>query len=143
MRQREIQVIIGAVLGLVGLALVWVWRVELVVFLKGALAVGLTGAGTWAVGQAAGVQWREILHRLWAQGTQQWQSLTAGQPQRSCPHCGSAVTASVKFCFQCGLELPPPKVCPRCHRVNLAEAAFCGDCGAALSCVLSRNEPTN
>lgn len=143
MQQRIWQGIIGAVTGLVGLVLIVVWWGEFAVLLKGALAIGLTGAGTWMIGQAAGVRWREIFNRLQMQGTQQWQSLTAGQPLRSCPHCGSAVAEGVKFCFQCGKELPPPKVCPQCQRVNLAEAAFCGECGVALSRVPSTNESTN
>jgi uncharacterized membrane protein YvbJ len=78
---------------------------------------------------------------------------------KSCPHCGSAITANATFCSQCGLRvtqrqdaaeavpkpqeipqsgnetittaetMPETKFCKHCGKTRTATAVFCKWCG--------------
>ncbi len=49
----------------------------------------------------------------------------------TCPSCGAKVSASAKFCPDCGKPLG--NVCPRCGKPVKAGAKFCPDCGQPLT----------
>ena len=56
----------------------------------------------------------------------------AGQQENTlvCPKCGARVSASAKFCPDCGQ--PMGNVCPKCGKPVKAGAKFCPECGAKL-----------
>ena len=45
-----------------------------------------------------------------------------------CPHCGSVIAPSDKFCGSCGQRL----CCPHCGSANSQSDKFCGSCGQRL-----------
>lgn len=45
-----------------------------------------------------------------------------------CPHCGAGISASMKFCGNCGKPLGSVK-CPACGYANEVGMKFCGNCG--------------
>ena len=47
-----------------------------------------------------------------------------------CPNCHVTVSASAKFCDQCGYA--QLRACPACGHVNAANAKFCPECGVYL-----------
>ncbi len=49
----------------------------------------------------------------------------------TCPSCGSATTAEMKFCGNCGTRLSPG--CPSCGAENPPGMKFCGQCGTPLA----------
>jgi hypothetical protein len=50
--------------------------------------------------------------------------------QATCPACGAAISASGKFCPECGKPLAAEKTCTECGATMPAPAKFCPDCGA-------------
>ena len=48
-----------------------------------------------------------------------------------CQRCGATITATSRFCDQCGS--PQTSACPTCGEPNRPEARFCGGCGATLA----------
>lgn len=65
---------------------------------------------------------------------------------KSCPNCGTAVSAEARFCINCRHELSQPpaslddsrqptvreRFCPKCKATVSAAATFCGTCGSSL-----------
>lgn len=50
--------------------------------------------------------------------------------QASCPKCGAALSARVKFCPECGANLQPAKThCTECGSKLTPGAKFCPECG--------------
>jgi hypothetical protein len=58
-------------------------------------------------------------------------SLGLGGAGQTCPQCGSSVTATAKFCDECGSALS--RTCPSCGNANAADARFCTECGRAVT----------
>lgn len=93
------------------------------------------GAGTFA-GLGAGIGVGGVIGGQMAAGMGQ------GGAQRSCPSCGTLVSANVKFCPNCGASMPSPqgppapagssKFCPNCGSPITAGAKFCNNCGTKL-----------
>lgn len=48
---------------------------------------------------------------------------------RKCPACGSSIESGIKFCTDCGAEIPQEKECPRCKALVSMEKKFCEACG--------------
>jgi len=48
----------------------------------------------------------------------------------TCPKCGKAMPANVKFCPECGARVQDDKYCSECGAKLLPGAKFCGECGA-------------
>lgn len=69
-----------------------------------------------------------------------------GALSKSCPNCGTTVSAGSRFCINCRHDLSQPpaspntsgpptvleQICPKCKAAVGAAATFCGRCGAAL-----------
>ncbi len=49
-----------------------------------------------------------------------------------CPDCGEELSASAKFCYNCGRRIGTVKVCPDCNTENSASAKFCQNCGKKI-----------
>ncbi len=49
-----------------------------------------------------------------------------------CPDCGTELSASAKFCNNCGRKIGGAKICPECKTENNANAKFCQNCGARI-----------
>ncbi len=64
-------------------------------------------------------------------GTQNAQN-TANAATTTCPKCGKPVSASAKFCPDCGTQMPTQKFCPNCGAKLAATAKFCSNCGAKV-----------
>lgn len=48
---------------------------------------------------------------------------------KKCPKCQKDVSATAKFCPECGAEFPLNSFCPKCGTALKAGAKFCPDCG--------------
>ena len=93
------------------------------------------GAGVFA-GLGAGIGAGAAIGGQMAQGMGQ------GMQTRSCPNCGSLISATAKFCPSCGATMPGPqgppspagsnKFCPNCGSPVAAGAKFCNNCGTKL-----------
>lgn len=46
-----------------------------------------------------------------------------------CPNCGLEVEIGMKFCGECGTQIPQTKECPACHEQLPLSMKFCGNCG--------------
>ncbi|MBN2083283.1 zinc ribbon domain-containing protein [bacterium] len=58
----------------------------------------------------------------------------AAQAPAFCQRCGSRLSATLKFCTQCGAAAKPPAAqpCPRCGTPVDPGTAYCGACGMHL-----------
>lgn len=56
----------------------------------------------------------------------------AATPERHCTSCGAKMTATAKFCPECGLRQEVSNLCPECHATVKTGAKFCPDCGYKL-----------
>ena len=52
---------------------------------------------------------------------------------KKCPVCGADISATAKFCPECGEKIPAAKFCPECGAKVGADAKFCPECGKKLS----------
>jgi membrane protease subunit (stomatin/prohibitin family) len=92
------------------------------------------GAGVFA-GLGAGIGAGSAIGGQMAQGMAQG-------PTKSCSNCGSIISATAKFCPNCGFNFPAPqgpptpaggsKFCPNCGSPVAAGAKFCANCGKSL-----------
>lgn len=48
---------------------------------------------------------------------------------KTCPSCGAAVSATAKFCVECGAKIPTKKFCSNCGAELNGSAKFCPECG--------------
>jgi predicted amidophosphoribosyltransferase len=48
----------------------------------------------------------------------------------TCPACGTALAANVKFCPDCGAKIQQIAHCTECGAKLTPGAKFCGECGA-------------
>lgn len=55
------------------------------------------------------------------------------QGKKTCPKCGAEITASAKFCPECGEKLNVKKFCPECGAEVAGDAKFCPECGQKLN----------
>lgn len=124
-RGKEAELVLGAVLGLVGLVLFWYWWEPVKLFVLGALPLALTGVGGWLLMRAFGLSWQSV--RAGLAQARQTQAVVA------CTACGAQAALGTRFCPQCGQPLPAPVVCSACQQANLPGARFCGYCGTALN----------
>ena len=54
------------------------------------------------------------------------------QPQKAtkvCPTCKATVSATAKFCEECGSKIPQKKFCAQCGKELSPDAKFCPECG--------------
>ncbi len=91
--------------------------------------LGSVGAALWMVlaGYRSSAWWIEELEGVRRPGT----SIPSGVLS-TCPQCGAAVRAGMKFCSQCGQGLAA--AAPRCRQCGHSLAPgekFCGACGQA------------
>ena len=49
-----------------------------------------------------------------------------------CPKCGKMLEDGIRFCDNCGAQMPETVVCPNCGERTAAGFAFCQKCGAPL-----------
>lgn len=55
---------------------------------------------------------------------------------RTCPNCEHTVSATAKFCDNCGTLLEEKKIfCYKCNAENSSNAKFCCECGTSLTAV--------
>ncbi|MBR2871793.1 MAG: SPFH domain-containing protein [Clostridia bacterium] len=52
---------------------------------------------------------------------------------RKCSSCGAEVSATAKFCPECGQKLSAKKFCPECGKEVGASSKFCPECGQKLN----------
>ena len=50
-----------------------------------------------------------------------------------CPKCGKMLEDGIRFCDNCGAQIPETVVCPNCGERTTAGFAFCQKCGTPLS----------
>ncbi len=50
----------------------------------------------------------------------------------TCPTCGAAQQADMRFCDRCGTKKPEPPRCPNCGKLYQPGEAFCAECGTKL-----------
>ena len=50
-----------------------------------------------------------------------------------CIKCGTEISKSDKFCFNCGTKQSEANVCPKCKKTNDVNAKFCISCGNKLN----------
>ena len=53
----------------------------------------------------------------------------ASTGNKTCPSCGASVTATAKFCAECGAKMPTKKFCSNCGAELSSSAKFCPECG--------------
>lgn len=56
-----------------------------------------------------------------------------------CSNCGAEINAGMKFCGECGAQIPQTRECPSCHQQLALSIKFCGNCGYNL-CNSSQSE---
>ncbi|MBO4422547.1 MAG: zinc ribbon domain-containing protein [Clostridia bacterium] len=49
-----------------------------------------------------------------------------------CENCGAQMPLTAKFCGKCGSRFDPSAFCPGCGAKRLPGAKFCTECGAVL-----------
>ena len=64
-----------------------------------------------------------------AQPTQPQAKPTAQTNTKHCIHCGAQISASAKFCPECGKPTAEENVCPQCGAKLPAKGKFCPECG--------------
>jgi membrane protease subunit (stomatin/prohibitin family) len=97
-------------------------------------------SGTAGVGAGLGVGIGAGAGMGYAFGGQMAQGMAGGMQQtRSCPNCGSIISATSTFCPNCGASLQAaaaPKTqtvtCPKCGSQVQAGQKFCPNCGTAM-----------
>ena len=53
--------------------------------------------------------------------------------KKKCPKCGAEISATAKFCPECGEKIPAKKFCSECGAEVSATAKFCPECGNKIS----------
>lgn len=57
----------------------------------------------------------------------------SGAAKKKCMKCGAEITATAKFCPECGEKIPAKKFCSECGAEVSATAKFCPECGNKIS----------
>lgn len=60
-------------------------------------------------------------------------SQTQAGGKKKCPKCGAEISATAKFCPECGEKLPVKRFCSECGAEVSATAKFCPECGNKIS----------
>lgn len=90
------------------------------------------GAG---VGIGAGVGMGSIMADAFKTSSEKPVEKTEAKPEVktvACPVCGKAVSATAKFCSECGAKMDVKKFCTECGAEVKADAKFCSNCGNKL-----------
>lgn len=61
-----------------------------------------------------------------------------------CSHCGAMISATAKFCPECGTprQKPQPKEsCPKCKKERIGQSRFCDNCGWDFTSATPAPEP--
>lgn len=102
-------------------------------------------SGTAGVGAGLGVGIGAGAGLGYAFGGQMAQGMMGQAQSRSCPNCGSLISANSTFCPNCGASLQPQQapaqqgaaqrtqVCAQCGTPLQAGVKFCPNCGAAVA----------
>src|SRR4051812_23867290 len=59
----------------------------------------------------------------------------------ACPGCGAEISATAKFCAECGL--PQQAVCTTCSNPLAAGAKFCSECGTPAGAATATVSPSS
>jgi membrane protease subunit (stomatin/prohibitin family) len=93
------------------------------------MAGGFMGAG---VGVGAGVGIGQVFADAFKNEPKNEPSKPSNAGGKTCPSCGSSVSANAKFCPECGEKMPVNKFCTECGAKVDAGAKFCPECGNKL-----------
>lgn len=93
------------------------------------------GAG---VGIGAGVGMGSIMSEAFRSSSEEKKTAPVATPASSstatvtCPVCGKGVSATAKFCSECGAKMDVKKFCTNCGKEVKAGAKFCSECGTKI-----------
>ncbi len=57
---------------------------------------------------------------------------TSSERTVKCASCGATISATAKFCAECGAKVAVKRFCPECGKEVSATAKFCPECGTKL-----------